>query len=102
MLSRKLLSLYLPPIYNNIYLLFLLKYNNDFNMIIGYANLTNGEGDITINGITDSSVAIVMLNYGLTAYPTRTKCTANNIHVIFSSSSLSGLVEIIVIYHILH
>ena len=71
-------------------------------MFIGYANLTNGEGDITINGITDSSVAIVMLNYSLTAYTIHTICTTNNIHFIFSSSSLSGLVEIIVIYHILH
>ena len=70
-------------------------------MIIGYANLTNDEGDITINGITDSSVAIAMLNHGLAAYTIRTKCTTNNIHFIFSSS-LSGLVEIIVIYHILH
>ena len=71
-------------------------------MIIGYANLTNGEGDITINGITDSSVAIVMLNHGLTAYTIHTIYTVNNIHVVFNSSSLSGLVEIIVIYYILY
>ena len=71
-------------------------------MFIRYTNLINGEADIIINGITDSSVAIVMLNHSLPAYPIGTKWTANNIHVVFSSSSLSGLVEIIVIYHILH
>ena len=72
-------------------------------MFIGYTNLINGEADIIINGITDSSVAIVMLNHSLVAaYTMRTLCTTNNIHVVFSSSSLSGLVEIIVIYHILH
>ena len=66
-------------------------------MFIGYTNLINGEADIIINGITDSSVAIVMLNHGLTAYTIRTKCTTNNIHFVFSSS-LTGIVEIIVIY----
>ena len=70
-------------------------------MFIGYTNLINGEADIIINGITDSSVAIVMLNHGLAAYIIRTKCITNNIHFIVNSS-LSGLVEIIVIYHILH
>ena len=70
-------------------------------MFIGYTNLINGEVYIIINGITDSSVAIVMLNHSLPAYLIGIKCTTNNIHFIVNSS-LSGLVEIIVIYHILH